>query len=189
MPVDAYINFTPANKSMMAIGGESQDSYFGVGGKITPSAFEIKDFSFDIENKTSIGSATSGAGGGRVQFGQFSITKFTDQSTNAFFKNCVTGTHYSLVNLYIRKAGATPDSSGAPYLVYQFGTVFTVKIEWSGPGDETGPEEKITFAYGQLGITYFFQKADGTMDGSKSTPVSWDQLKNTTWSSFAPFSP
>ncbi len=189
MPVDAYINFTPANAQMMTVTGESMDSYFGPGGKVTPPAFEIKEFSFDLENKTSIGSATSGAGGGRAAFGQFSITKFTDQCSCAFFKNCVTGTHYKNVNLYIRKAGATPDSTGAPYLVYQFGTVFTVKIEWSGPGDETGPEEKVTFAYGQLGVVYFKQKTDGTMDSSASTPVSWDQLKNQPWSSFTPFKP
>jgi Ca2+-binding RTX toxin-like protein len=32
-------------------------------------------------------------------------------------------------------------------------TVFTTKIDWSGPGDE-GPEESITFVFGELGVDY-----------------------------------
>ena len=56
-----------------------------------------------------------------------------------------------------RKAGGgTATSTGAPYVLFNFGTVFTTKIDWSGPGDE-GPEESITFAYGQLQIQYYKQ--------------------------------
>jgi hypothetical protein len=38
-------------------------------------AFEIKDFSFGVENPTTIGSATSGAGAGKAKFNEFEITK------------------------------------------------------------------------------------------------------------------
>jgi len=37
----------------------------------TSSAFEIKDFSFGVENPTTIGSATGGAGAGKIKFNEF----------------------------------------------------------------------------------------------------------------------
>jgi len=47
----------------------------------------------------------------------------------------------------------TEDGNAAPFLRFKFDTVFTTKIDWSGPGDE-GPEESITFVYGKLGVEY-----------------------------------
>jgi hypothetical protein len=38
-------------------------------------AFEIKDFSFGVENPTTIGSATGGAGTGKISFNEFNIKK------------------------------------------------------------------------------------------------------------------
>ena len=42
------------------------------------AAFEIKDFSFGVENPTTIGSATGGAGAGKIKFNEFTIKKTTD---------------------------------------------------------------------------------------------------------------
>ena len=123
----------------------------------SPCAFEIKDFSFGVENPTTIGSATGGAGAGKVQFNEFTIKKTTDSASPVFFRNCVAGSHYAKVTLTMRKAGGDPSSAGQPFLTYTFGTVFTTKINWSGPGDE-GPEESITFVYGALSVDYHPQK-------------------------------
>src|SRR5207244_3640932 len=116
-------------------------------------AFEIKDFSFSVENPTTIGSATSGAGAGKIKFSEFTIKKTTDSASPAFFKNCCAGAHYQKVTIEMRKAGGDPASAGKPFLQFKFDTVFTTKIDWSGPGDE-GPEESITFVYGKLGVNY-----------------------------------
>src|SRR5262249_44115972 len=43
-------------------------------------AFEIKDFSFGVENPTTIGSATGG-GAGKIKFNEFTIKKTTDQAS------------------------------------------------------------------------------------------------------------
>ena len=56
-----------------------------VSGGSGPRAFEIKDFSFGIENPTTIGSATGGAGAGKIKFNEFSITKTTDSASPNFF--------------------------------------------------------------------------------------------------------
>jgi hypothetical protein len=38
-------------------------------------SFEVKDFSFGVENPTTVGSATGGAGAGKITFNPFSVTK------------------------------------------------------------------------------------------------------------------
>jgi len=119
----------------------------------SPCAFEIKNFSFSVENPTTIGSATGGAGAGKIKFNDFTIKRTVDSASPLFFQKCATGEHYPKVTLTMRKAGGDPSSAGTPFLTYTFGTVFTTKIDWSGPGDE-GPEESITFVYGDLAVDY-----------------------------------
>ena len=154
MAVDAFITFAKAS-----VGQELE-------------GFEIKDFSFGVENPTTIGSATGGAGAGKIKFNEFTIKKTTDKASPTFFKNCCAGAHYKTVTIEMRKAGGGRSTSGEPFLRFKFDTVFTTKIDWSGPGDE-GPEESITFVYGKLGIKYIPQEP-------RSQPVlaGWDQVLN-----------
>src|SRR5262249_33750958 len=152
MAVDAFIWFEEPGVGKPPL-GETLDKTYSAN-----KAFEIKDFSFSVENPSTIGSATSGAGAGKAKFNEFEITKTTDSASPTFFKNCVAGVHYGKVTLAMRKAGGDPSSAGKEFLRYTFGTVFTTGIDWSGPGDE-GPEEKIKFVYGVLQVEYFPQKS------------------------------
>ena len=141
-----------------------------------PEAFEIKDFSFGVENATTIGSATGGAGTGKIKFNEFTIKKTSDQSSPAFFKNCCVGAHYKTVTVSMRKIGR--ETASGEFLRFKFDTVFTTKIDWSGPGDE-GPEESITFVYGKLGIRFTPES------GSKPAAAGWDQVMNKAADDFA----
>jgi type VI protein secretion system component Hcp len=132
------------------------------------AAFEIKDFSFGVENPTTIGSATGGAGAGKIKFNEFQIKKTTDRASPIFFNYVCAGAHGSKVKVGMRKAGGDPSSAGKPYLSYKVATVFTTRIDWSGPGDE-GPEESVTFVYGKFGVKYNSQKNDGSSPNS-----GWD---------------
>jgi type VI secretion system secreted protein Hcp len=172
MAVDAFIWFKPSLGSMMEPKGETKDMKYS--GTDLPS-FEIKDFSFGVENPTTIGSATGGAGAGKIKFNEFTIKKTSDQASPAFFKNCCAGAHYSSVIIEMRKAGGDAATSGRGFLRFKFDTVFTTKIDWSGPGDE-GPEESLTFVYGKLGVVYWPQNKDGTQ--GTSVPAGWDQVTN-----------
>lgn len=147
------------------------DGLNGVNG--SPCVFEIKDWSFGVENPTTIGSATGGAGAGKVSFHDIHITKTTDSASPTLFLNSATGAHYKTVTIQMRKAGGDQHSA---FLKFTFGTVFTTKIDWSGPGDE-GPEESITFVYGSLGVQYIPQSTDGTV----GTPITncFDSVRNT----------
>ena len=66
--------------------------------------------SFGVENATTIGSATGGAG--EVRFNEFTIKRTTDKSSPLLFKNCCVGAHYGLVIIAIRKAGGDPATAG-----------------------------------------------------------------------------
>ncbi len=140
--------------------------------------FEIKDFSFGIENPTTIGSATGGAGAGKVKFNEFTIKKTTDKASPIFFRNCAAGAHYKSVVLTARKAGGDPKNAGKDFLKLTLSDVLTSRYENaaqrtppgsvvvisppvdtvggpigglgnSGPGDGT-PEDGISFRYAKI---------------------------------------
>ena len=123
-----------------------------VGTNGMPCVFEVKDFSFGAENPTTIGFG-GGGGEGKVNLHEIHVTKFTDGSSPILFNHMVSGQHFKEVILKMRKAGGDPTSTGQAFLTFKFDTVFTTKIDWSGPGDE-GPEESITFVYGKIAIEY-----------------------------------
>jgi len=160
MAVDAFIMFQKAST-----GSE-------------PEGFVIKDFSFGVENPTTIGSATGGAGAGKVKFNEFTIKRTSDKASPTFFKNCCAGAHYKTVIIEMRKAGGDPAASGKAFLRFKFDTVFTTKIDWSG-GDE-GPEESITFVYGKLGLKFIPHEP-----GSQPVVAGWDQVLNQAANDFA----
>ena len=183
MAVDAFIWFESPGVGT-APEGETLDSVYkkgGTGPSASVGAFEIKDFSFGVENPTTIGSATGGAGAGKIKFNEFTIKKTTDNASPKFFKNCCTGSHYKTVTIAMRKSGGDPNTAGKEFLMFKFDTVFTTKIDWSGPGDE-GPEESITFVYGKLGIKYTQQTQTGAQ--GKAQPAGWDQVLNKDASDF-----
>lgn len=169
MAVDAFIWFESPGVSAPPE-GETKDAHYK-----TKKAFEIKDFSFGVENATTIGSATGGAGAGKIKFNEFTIKKTSDKASPLFFKNCCVGAHYKTVTIEMRKAGGDPTSAGKPFLKFKFDTVFTTKIDWSGPGDE-GPEEGITFVYGKLGVKYTEQSETGVQ--GEPHIAGWDQVQN-----------
>ena len=109
---------------------------------------EIKEFSFGVENTTTIGSMSGGAGAGKAKFNEFNVKKAVDLASPVLFKACGLGCHFPIVNLIVRKAGGTK----VPYLIFQFKMVFVTKVEWSGGAGEDAPDEDVTFVYGAMQI-------------------------------------
>ena len=174
MPFDAFLK-------LETVKGESADSKH-------KGEIDLLNFSWGLTNHTSIGSATSGAGAGKVKFHEFTIIKQTDAATAALFKACATGGHFASATLVIRKAGGKQ----LEYLTLTFTTVFVVSIKSRGPNnpllpadplvdasqsDNQLPTEEITFVYGKLNVQYQPQGSDG---GAQGGPVlaGWDQVLN-----------
>ncbi len=126
------------------------------------------------ENINSVSSATTGVGTGKATFKELLIEKSVDTMSRSLFALNATGGHLAKMQLYLRKAGV---AGGKPYLVYAFNMVFLSKIDWSASSDDEQPIERLTFAYGALGIGYYPQKPDGTFGTAVKT--SWSQVTNT----------
>ena len=101
---------------------------------------------------SAIGSATGGAGAGKIKFNEFTIKKTSDSASPVFFKNCVVGAHYTNVIITMRKSGGDPQAAVDAFIQWSFDDVLTTKIDWTGPGDE-GPEERVSFVYGKVGMS------------------------------------
>jgi type VI secretion system secreted protein Hcp len=153
--------------------GESTDKEFG-----PKKAFEIYSFSWGASNPVTIGSATAGAGAGKVSISSFNVMKKSDSSSPALFLNCAKGQHFTAGHVVMRKAGGT----ALQYLTYDFTEVFVESIQWSGSsgGDDT-PTESVSFAFSKVDIKYTPQKADGT--AGTPIPASWDLTQNVTTAS------
>ncbi len=170
MAFDAFVKFTPAAGASEAIEGESTDKTF-------TGWFEIKEFSFGIENTLNITSASSGAGAGKAEFKEFTIKKQTDKASPILACTCGKGGHYEKVELKLRKSGAKGGAvSGDVYLAYDFKLVAVKSVEWSGSSGDDVPEETVVFEYGALKIGYKPQNKDGTL--GKLIERSWNKVTN-----------
>ena len=150
--------------------GETQDDAYK-----KHSAFELYSFSLGASNPTSIGSAASGAGAGKVSISSFNIMKKTDSASPSMFINCCKGKHFDKAHVVLRKAGGV----ALEYLKYDFEEVFVESIQWSGSsGGDDMPSESVSFAFGKISIEYRPQAAKGTE--VKMIPADWDIRVNKT---------
>src|SRR3954454_9433680 len=160
------------------IAGESQDRDFsGKQGYIA-----IKAFSYSVENATTIGSQTAGAGAGKVKFNQLEIQKDVDSSSPQIFTALARGQHYNGIEILARKAGAP---TAALVSRYYFSLAYPTAEEQNADAGEDAPQEKLTFTYGGLALRYVGQ----TPTGAAMPPVlaKWSQLTNSpSWDLMAP---
>jgi type VI secretion system secreted protein Hcp len=168
---DYFMRIDPV-QGQPQIQGESQDAAFpGSKGYI-----EIKSFDYSVENPTTIGSATSGAGAGKAKFNDLEIEKNVDQTSPQVFQALAAGQHYNGVEIVARKAGQT---TATPIVNrYYFSLAVPTSDEQSGDaGDET-TQEKLTFAYGGLALKYVPQTATGA--AKAAVLAKWSVLTNST---------
>jgi len=162
MPFDAYLKIETPN-----ITGESTDSKH-------KGEIEIYSFSLGASNPTTIGSATGGAGAGKVSLSSFNFMKKTDKVSPVLFQACASGVHYAKATVTLRKAGETP----VEYLKYTFGTVFVESVQWSGStGGDDAPTESVSFCFRKMEIDYQPQGPDGKPLGG-AVHGGWDAIKN-----------
>ena|ERR1700726_245954 len=78
----------------------------------TINHIQLRDFT--VVNPTTIGSSSGGAGGGKVQFGEFTLTKTVDTASPSFFKNAA-NLHTNLGTCMIEGDPDRPLVIGAAY--------------------------------------------------------------------------
>ena len=101
---------------------------------------EIKSFQLGSAGTTStIGSATSGAGAGKIKFNEFHITKLIDTASPSFFK-AAAGKPDCTVNFDKPNTSATQ-----PYMTMNFENVMVSHYSLSSGGDR--PTESVSFNF------------------------------------------
>lgn len=140
--------------------------------------FEVKEYSFDVEQTLNIGSQSSGAGAGKVTFNPFSITRSIDKASPTFYQMACSGTAFCNAVLMLRKSlgsGASMnETSGGVFLRFDFKLVAVKTIAWAH--DEESPSETITFEYGGLQMRYAQQDPSGAL--GKIFPGGWNRVRN-----------
>ena len=154
------------------IAGESQDVNFpGKQGYIA-----IKAFSYKVENATTIGSQTGGAGSGKAMFIVLEIEKDVDSTSPQIFQALAQGQHFNGIEIVARKAGA---ATGAPIASRTyFSLAFPTSEQQSGNAGEETAQEKLTFNYGGLALKYVGQTPTGA--AKPAVLAKWSQITNST---------
>jgi type VI secretion system secreted protein Hcp len=175
MAVDAFLQFKTKGDNAVDLPGETKDKTMKAFAPRPP--FEIQNWSFGASNALNMGSASGGAGAGKVAFDSFTVTKAIDSASPYLFHTACAGGHYQEVVLWLRRAGgSSANASGAVFLKFNFKLVMIENIAWAH-GDPA-PTETIKFQYGALSIVYYPQTQTGATDASKKKNAVWDRVLN-----------
>lgn len=188
MAVDSYLVLTRYNGSAYgsALTTESQVSpsftqdlaSFPV---IPSTLLEIADYTFGVEQTTSIGSQGSGAGAGKISFDGLAITKRVDVLSPTLLQYCAAGTPFARVDLLlVKSSGAGP--AAALFLQYTL-KLAAIRTITTAHDDES-PIETVVFDYGDLQIRYAQQNPDGSL--RKPVVAGWNRVRNVADTGTAP---
>jgi type VI secretion system secreted protein Hcp len=122
------------------IKGESTD-------KDHPGWIELNSFSFGVTN---LGGGSSGAGAGRVEFSEITITKSTDTASPKLFEAVATGRHFEEATL-----DDTKTMAGKPvtFLEFKFQNVFVTSFDMIGIANAV-PTETVAFNFGKIEMIF-----------------------------------
>lgn len=169
MAFDAFLTIPASNTGGPPPKGESQSQQY-------PGAIEIESFDFGIQNQVTIGSKSGGAGGGKVEFKEFSITKAIDSATASFFLACCQGGHFPKATLALVRKGGTPGKTAPAFMVYEFEQLFVVDQEWDGNSGDDVPRETVTFKVASIKLKY--SQLDKTGTTSATFEAGWSLTIN-----------
>ncbi len=165
----------PATDLFMTVTGVTGGNTAGV--TAPKGDIELRSFKIETENLQTIGSATGGAGAGKVKFVDFKVTKRVDSSSVNLFQVLTRGAHFDEVDVFVRRAGPGAgggESKAKPEIEYKMKLVFLTNITTSSGGGSL--IEHITGALGALQVEVTSQNPNGTQ--GKTTTGTWSQVKN-----------
>ncbi len=162
--------YLSTSNSAIEVKGETKSSPSN--GSSVSGPFVLDSFSFTANNPVAIGSATSGAGAGRVAFNDLTVTRAPDDLTPLLYLDLATGAHFKqAVVAWYNTGGRHPTT---PYLTMRLSLVFVKSLSEVSTGD--APLETLTLAFGGAEITYTPQKADGSV--GQPITQSWNRVTN-----------
>jgi len=113
-----------------------------------------------------------GAGAGKVNVQDLSVTKYLDKSTTDLFLSTCNGQHHETVTLTVRKAGTTP----VEYVKITMTEVLITSLSTGGSGGQDRLTENLSLNFAKVKVEYTPQKPDGSAEATQT--VIWDIAKN-----------
>lgn len=133
--------------------GESRD-------KTHAEKIDVLAWSWGVSNSGSAHTG-GGAGAGKANVQDLSITKYIDKSSPALMLACCKGTHYDDAELIVRKAGDTP----LEYVKIKLTEVLITAVSTGGSGGEDRLTENVTLNFAKVKVEYQEQDAKGAKKG------------------------
>lgn len=138
--------------------GETRDKVYA-----PKFGIDILAWSFGCSNSGSAHMG-GGAGAGKCNVQDISVTKYIDKSTPILLQSCCKGDHFDDAVLVVRKAGTKP----LEYLTITMTEVMITSVSQGGSGGEDRLTENVTLNFAKFKIDYIEQKPDGS-EGDKPT--------------------
>jgi type VI protein secretion system component Hcp len=105
--------------------------------------FDVLGIDFKVENSSTIGSQTGGAGAGKVTFSPFELVKRLDATSPALTQFSASGQHAQTLTVELRRPGAA-----TPYRRYVASSAFLTGQDQDAPDASGKPVETLTFLAG-----------------------------------------
>jgi type VI protein secretion system component Hcp len=134
--------------------------------------FDLSSFSLDTSNTTSIGSASTGAGAGKVRFEKFQFVKLLDKYSSVLFQDLAAGRVIKEAEIIVRK----PSAKGKDLPVVQYMLKNVVLTDLHVSGESRAPSETIQGLYGSIQFVVYEQSPTGTVKPGPSG--GWNQITN-----------
>jgi type VI secretion system secreted protein Hcp len=144
MAVDMFLKFEGDKFK-----GESRD-------KSHPTEIDILAWSWGMSN-SGTAHMGGGAGAGKANIQDVSVTKYVDASSAALMLACTTGEHIPTANLVVRKAGTTP----VEYIKVTLTECLITAVSTGGSGGEDRLTENVTINFSKVKFEYTEQDATG----------------------------
>jgi type VI secretion system secreted protein Hcp len=109
-----------------------------------------------------------GAGSGKVNVQDLSLTKYIDVSTPDLMLSCCNGKHIAKAQLTVRKAGET----ALEYMIIKFEDLLVASVSTGGSGGEDRLTEHVSLNFAKVNVEYTQQDQKG---GAGAKPkMGWD---------------
>ena len=168
---DVIMKLAPTNANLGGLNSIPQGESQVTGSQ--DEEFNVTSFDLGVANTLNIGSATSGAGAGKVSFQPFTVTKTVDKYSSDLFLDLAAGKRLTSAEIIVRKADA--GSLATPVAQYLMKDVVITSLHVSGTAKQT--TETVQGEYGAIQFVFYGQTSSGTIK-----PVSsggWSQVTNT----------
>jgi len=136
--------------------GESRD-------KVHAGEIDVLAWSWGASNSGSA-HVGGGAGAGKANVQDLSITKYLDKSSPDLMMACCNGKHFPSATLVVRKAGTSP----LEYVTITMTEVMVTALSTGGSGGEDRLTENVTLNFAMVKVDYKEQTATGGVGATPS---------------------